>query len=482
MKQKKQKEDILSNIRNGQMVSTRQQLRIVIALSVPAILTQIASIIMQYIDASMVGRLGADDSASIGLVSSTTWLFGSLCFAAAMGFSVQVAQHIGARKNEEARGVLRQSLTAVFLFSLMLTIIGIALSRSLPKLLGGADQIRENATLYFLIYSCSLPIMGLNCLAASMLQCSGNMKIPSILNILMCLMNVVFNALFIFPQYHISVLGFTITIWGVGLGVKGAALGTALAELLTTCFMLYFLCFRTSPFYLKKNESFKPTAECLKKAIRIAFPIGFENFVVCGAMIVSTSIVAPLGIVSIAAHSFAITAESMCYMPGYGIENAATVLVGQSVGAGRKDLSRRFARITVALGMIVMTFTGTVMFFVAPIMISFFTPNLEVQKLGTQILRIEAFAEPMYAAAIVTMGALRGAGDTLIPSIMNFVSMWAVRIPLSYLLAMRIGLKGVWIAMCIELCFRGTILLIRLFREKWLGNIILKQVEIERDI
>lgn len=116
MKQKKQKEDIFSNIRNGQMVSTRQQLRIVIALSVPAILTQIASIIMQYIDASMVGRLGADDSASIGLVSSTTWLFGSLCFAAAMGFSVQVAQHIGARKNEEARGVLRQSLTAVFFF------------------------------------------------------------------------------------------------------------------------------------------------------------------------------------------------------------------------------------------------------------------------------------------------------------------------------------------------------------------------------
>ncbi len=471
MNRLKQKEDILSYVKNGQIVSGRQQLQLVIDLSVPAILAQIASIAMQYIDASMVGRLGAGASASIGLVSSTTWLFGSMCIAAASGFSVQVAQYIGANKNEDARAVLRQSMTAVLLFSLLLTMAGVSISSILPGLLGGEEQIRKNAEVYFFIYICFLPAMGLNSLAGSMLQCSGNMKIPSLLNIMMCILDVILNAVFIFPEYNIRLLHFIITVPGAGLGVKGAALGTAAAELVTACFMIYYLFFKTPAFRLRKSESFKPTAECLKEAIKIAFPIGFENVVVCGAMIVSTRIVAPLGIVAISAHSFAITAESLCYMPGYGIASAATTLVGQSIGAGRKELTRQFARMTLKLGMAVMTFTGVVMYFAAPIMISALTPIKEVQELGTQILRIEAFAEPMYAAAIVASGGLRGAGDTFIPSIMNFVSMWAVRLPLSYLLAIQIGLKGVWIAMCIELCFRGTILLIRLYRETWLRNI-----------
>lgn len=471
MNRLKQKEDILSYVKNGQNVSGRQQLQLVINLSVPAILAQIASIVMQYIDASMVGRLGADASASIGLVSSSTWLFGSLCVAATAGFSVQAAQYIGAKKNEAAREVLRQSITAVLLFSLVLTLAGGSISSVLPGLLGGQEGIRENAEIYFFIYCCSLPAMGMNSLAGSMLECSGNMKIPSLLNIVMCILDVCFNAVMIFPEYKIPILHMVFTIPGAGLGVKGAALGTAMAELITACMMVYYLCFRTPAFRLRKSESFKPTAECLKEAMKIAFPIGFENVVVCGAMIVSTRIVAPLGMIAISAHSFAITAESLCYMPGYGIASAATTLVGQSIGAGRKELTRQFARKTLKLGMVVMTFTGTVMYFAAPIMISVLTPITEIQELGTQILRIEAFAEPMYAAAIVASGGLRGAGDTFIPSIMNFVSMWAVRLPLSYLLAIPFGLKGVWIAMCIELCFRGTILLIRLYREKWLRNI-----------
>lgn len=465
---KKPKTDLLLYIRNGQNISSRKQLRLVFKLSIPAIMAQVTSILMQYIDTSMVGRLGADDSASIGLVSTTTWLFGSLCFAATVGYTVQVAQYIGARKNEKAKEVLRQSFTSVLLFSLLLMVVGLLISGFLPGWLGGLEQIYGNATRYFMIYICFLPAIGLNGLAGGMLQCSGNMKIPSILNALMCGMDVVFNALLIYPQHEMHLLDFKIVIPGADLGVTGAALGTAFAELITACLMLYFLCFRTPALRLKKGESYKSTLECLMRAVRIALPIGFEQFIICGAMIVTTRIVAPLGIIAIAANSFAITAESLCYMPGYGIANAATTLVGQSVGAGRKELTRHLGRIAVLLGMVVMTCTGAVMFFAAPMMISLLSPNLEVQELGTQILRIEAFAEPLYAASIVVSGVLRGTGDTLIPSMMNFFSMWVVRLPLSWLLAKTLGLKGVWIAMCIELCFRGTIFLIRLYQGKWI--------------
>ncbi len=116
----------------------------------------------------------------------------------------------------------------------------------------------------------------------------------------------------------------------------------------------------------------------------------------------------------------------------------------------------------------IMALTGAAMFAGAPFMMSLLTPEEEIRQLGIRILRIEVFAEPLYAASIVASGALRGTGDTMIPSVMNFVSIWFVRIPLALLLVAGCGLSGVWIAMCLELCFRGTIFLIRLYHEKWL--------------
>lgn len=92
---KKGKTDyLLSLIREGKSMTLGQQLRLTAYLSVPAIMAQVSSIAMQYIDASMVGSLGANAAASIGLVSTTTWLFWGLCAAAATGFSVQVAHRI----------------------------------------------------------------------------------------------------------------------------------------------------------------------------------------------------------------------------------------------------------------------------------------------------------------------------------------------------------------------------------------------------
>lgn len=123
-----------------------------------------------------------------------------------------------------------------------------------------------------------------------------------------------------------------------------------------------------------------------------------------------------------------------------------------------------------------MTFTGVLMFIFSPVMFAVLTPNPEVRMLGTQILRIEAFAEPFYAASIVAAGAMRGAGDTRVPSILNLVSMWGVRITAASLLAPRFGLQGVWLAMCGELCIRGVLFLVRLWRGKWLRQTLGEKV------
>lgn len=470
--EKNKKDSLLALIRNGKPMNLRQQLHLTAQLSMPAVIAQVSSIVMQYIDASMVGSLGADASASIGLVSTTTWLFWGVCTSAAMGFSVQVAHHIGAGNTKAARSVLRQSVVVALAFSLILAAVGCGISGPLPGWLGGDVSIAGDASLYFLIFSLFLPALQLNFLAGGMLRCSGNMYIPSILNVLMCVLDVVFNTLLIFPsrEWHLS--GLTLFLPGAGLGVTGAALGTGLAELLTAGLMMWFLCFRSSELKLNTERgSFLPGAACFWKAVRISFPMGCEHVILCGAQILTTVIVAPLGTFAIAANSFAITAESLCYMPGYGIAEAATTLVGQSQGAGRKDLTLRFARITVGMGMAVMTVMGIVMYVAAPLMMDIMTPVAGVQSLGVMALRTEAFAEPMFAASIVAYGVFVGAGDTLVPSVMNLFSIWAVRLTLAAWLAPSMGLQGVWLAMCVELCFRGVIFLVRLQGGKWLGKL-----------
>ena len=188
------------------------------------------------------------------------------------------------------------------------------------------------------------------------------------------------------------------------------------------------------------------------------------------AMVASTVIIAPLGAVAIAANSFAVTAESLCYMPGYGIGDAATTLVGQSIGAGRRDLCRSFAKMTIFLGMGIMALMGAVMYVFAPEMIGMLSPVESIRELGASVLRIEAFAEPFFAASIVGYSICVGAGDTLKPAMMNLGSMWCVRLTLAYALSHHYGLRGVWFAMAVELTFRGAIFLVRIFRGKWLHS------------
>ena len=462
-------EQLTAFIREGRTMTLRQQLLLTIQLSIPSILAELTSIVMQYIDAAMVGSLGAKEAASIGLVSSSLWLLGGVCGAVATGFSVQVAHHIGANDMTQARSVLRQSLLSCLLFGMALLAIGVGVSGNLPTWLGGKGDIVGDSSTYFFIFSLALPILQLDFLASNMIRCSGNMRIPSMINILMCVLDVVFNFLLIFPTRDVTILGASITIPGAGLGVPGAAIGTVIAELVGCLLMMRYMLFKSPLLKLTQERgSYRPTKLCIKKAVRIGLPMGIQHILLCSAYVATTVIVAPLGNIAIAAHSFAITAESLCYMPGYGIADAATTLVGQSMGARRADLMRRFGRITVFMAMVIMGVMGILMYLAAPLMMGLMSPVQEVVTLGSQVLRIEAFAEPLFGAAIVTYGVMVGAGDTIIPAIMNLGSMWLVRISLSLLLVTKMGLVGVWVAMCIELCFRGLIFLWRLFSEKWI--------------
>lgn len=420
------------------------QLRLVWQLSLPAILTQITTIAMQYIDSAMVGALGADASAAIGLVASSTWLFGGVTTAVSAGFSVQVAHRIGAGEDTEARTVVRHGLAAALTLAALLALLGLGICRQLPCWLGGGAEICADASAYFLTFSLMLPFSQLNSLTAGFLQCAGDMVTPSVLNAVMCGLDVVCNALLI-PHF----------------GVLGAGMGTALACALVSLAMAWCCCVRNAQLRLRRSETHAFRPEILKKAFRIGAPVAVQEIAMNGAMVASTMILAPLGAAAIAANSFAVTAESLCYMPGYGVGSAATTLVGRSVGAGDAAQARRYGNICTALGGALMGCTGLLMMIFCPFVFRLLTPVAEVRTLAAQALRIGLLAEPLFGVSIAAAGALRGAGDTLVPSLLNLGSIWIVRLGLSLLLVGKLGLRGMWIAMAIELCVRGALMLWR---------------------
>lgn len=425
------------------------QLRLVWQLSLPAILTQITTIAMQYIDSAMVGALGADASAAIGLVASSTWLFGGVTTAVSTGFSVQVAHRIGAGKDTEARTVVWHGLAAALTLAALLALLGLGICRQLPCWLGGGAEICADASAYFLTFSLMLPFSQLNSLTAGFLQCAGDMVTPSVLNAVMCGLDVVCNALLI-PHF----------------GVLGAGMGTALACALVSLAMGWCCCVRNAQLRLRRGEAHAFRPEILKKAFRIGAPVAVQEIAMNGAMVASTMILAPLGAAAIAANSFAVTAESLCYMPGYGVGSAATTLVGRSVGAGDAVQARRYGNICTALGGALMGCTGLLMMIFCPFVFRLLTPVAEVRTLAAQVLRIGLLAEPLFGVSIAAAGALRGAGDTLVPSLLNLGSIWIVRLGLSLLLVGKLGLRGMWIAMAIELCVRGTLMLWRQLTSK----------------
>lgn len=456
------KDELLHALRGGEDLTRRQQLKLVVLLGGPAMMAQMAGILMQYIDASMVARLGAGAMGSIGLVCSSLWLAMGLCSALATGFYVMASHRVGARKYGEARRVMNVSIPASLAWSIGLGALGWALAPWLPGWLGGEATIQADAARYFRILMLCMPVWQINMLASGLLRSAGNLKVPSMLNIMMCLLDVAFNYVFIFR---------------LGMGVEGAAWGTVAAEAIAMAGLLVCL-FRQKEYKAPKPPSYPPKGgrfsmglqSLLKhsplgeveEAIRLATPMGFERIFLVGAQIASTVIVAPLGTVALAANALGITIESLCYMPGFGIGDAASTLVGQSHGAGRPALVFSFSRITLWLGVGVMTLTGAIMYVGAPALVGLMGPEAEVGSLCAHILRIEAFAEPMYGASIVGYCIFVALGDSKMPCLMNLATIWGIRITLAALLAPTYGLPGVWLAMAIELTVRGLIFLLRL--------------------
>ncbi|NCB01104.1 MAG: MATE family efflux transporter [Spirochaetia bacterium] len=449
---------------------SRSPNRTILSLSWPIILDQSFNTLIQYVDTAMVGSLGAIATAAVAVNASTIWLVNGTLYSFAAAYAVVIARHIGANQPEKIKKSLHQAFLAIIFLSLIVTLLMSVISQHLAIWLGVEQKVIADAISYLTIISLSYPFLITFMFLSNIIRSSGDTKTPLISNIFTNVVNVVGNFILIFPSRTIELFGKELNIYGAGMGVKGAAIATFTSHLLSATILFIVIITKESDVKVKLNEiKLKFDKVITRHVFRVGIPMALERITLSSGQIVLTVLITHLGTASLAAHHLAITAESITFMPVSGFSVAAATLVAQSLGAGKKELAKDFAKRVLTYGIALMSATGLFLYLAAPQLMSFFTNDQTVIALGARVLRIEAFAQPFFAMSIVIGGILRGAGDTKWPFIYSIIGMWIVRLLPAYILITFFNgnLVIAWSCMVADLFVRGLLNLYRYKKGQW---------------
>ena len=441
----------------------------IVLLAWPILVEQILTSLVQVIDTAMVGSMGAVATASVSISQSPNMLINGVIMALGVGFTSMIARSVGANDFARAKLLVRQAILAVFSLAIPLTFVLLALARKIPIWMGGAPEILDSAETYNRIIALSLCFRCLTMVLTSIYRGYGDSHTPMKVNIAVNLLNVVGNFLMIFPTRQLNVLGFEFTMFGFGWGVAGAAASTSISSTIGACILLVRCFSKKSSMQINIKDGFAPNWKELKIVVKLGLPAMLQRFAMSSASIIVTSTVASLGTVAVAAQSLAGTAESLSFMPGFAFGTAVTTLFGQSLGANRPDKAHDYLIKTIKLGTVVMALMTAILFFGSTVIMSFFTPDAEVIKHGSVLLKILAIIQIPQMIAFCISGALNGAGDTKSPLFVTFFSMWGVRI-LGIIICVRIlgmGLYALCVCMCCDNVVRCLLFILRYKQGKW---------------
>ncbi len=447
-------------------------LRSIAALAWPAMIEQALQTIVQYADSAMVGRLGVQATAAVGLTTTVTWLTNSPLWALGIGVLACIAKAVGEKDERKTRSAAMQAIWMALIGGAVLLLLTEWMAPFLPGWLNADPEIRREGYLYYAIVCVPMMFRALSVILGSALRASGDARTPMLVNLGMNLINIVLNLFMIFPTRIVSLGGFTFTLPGFGWGVSGAAIATAVSVVFSGSMMLWRVLKNPilSPKKLKiqkKRELWdgKTMLEC----VRVGLPVALQNLGVFSGQVVFSAQVTALGKTALATHSLAITAEQAFYIPGFGMQAAASTLSGIALGERDEKKLDRITRMVLAISVMLMTVTGGILFLFPQAMMSIFTSDRAVIEAGGRILRIVACSEPLYGAMIIFEGIYQGVGQTKYPFAVALATMWIARIggTLICLRVFGLGLTAVWGCMVADNVSRAVLLGIRFYSGRW---------------
>ena len=427
-------------------------LSMLVRLALPAVVQQLLSSLLQYVDTAMVGHLGEASTAAVSTSTSVNWLVHSLPYGFTIGLLSLTAQAYGRGDQDEMKRLAALGCRVVLGFGVILTVLCLAVSPFLPVWMQAAPEIRENASVYFFIVSVPLLFFVANSVFASAMQAVKDTRTPMIINAASNLLNVFLNWLLIYR---------------FAMGTVGAALATSISTAVGGIGM--FAAFRRKKeLYFPIREVFRPARDLFTRILTIALPVMGTNIVSCMGYIVFAGMVSGMGVTIFAAHSIALTAEEIFYLAGYGIRTASSALIG--IAIGEKDLRkfRNVRSVSLWLTVTLMLFNGLVLFLTAHPLMRIFTNSEEVAALGTRVLRLVAFSEPFFGLMVAWEGISYGTGKTRAVFVIESASMWGVRI-LCTALVIRAGygLDAVWCCMIADNITKAAALTIYGLRQNY---------------
>lgn len=410
----------------------KEILRTLIALSIPTLLEEVLSTLLQYVDTAMVGRLGEQATASVSVTTTVTWLVNSISFAASVAVLALISKAVGSGDKKLIRKLSEQALLLTVVFGVLTGTISVLLSPYIPVWMGAEEAIREQASTYFMIVSLPMVFRSANIILGAAIRGTKDTKTPMFISFGSNLLNAALNYLLIYPA---------------GLGVKGAAIASAISY--TLAGLLMFFVYRRKELLHWEWRQFRAERDLLRECADIGLPVLLTNLASCMGYVVFAGLVSGMGTTIFAAHSIAVTAETIFYIPGYGLRTATSTLVGISLGEQNEEKLSMVSRLSILLTVGMMFLSGVVLYFVSYPLMCLFTPVEEVASLGAQMLRLVAFSEPFFGLMIVLEGIFYGMGRTRYVFVAETGSMWGIRILFTFLCVRVWGLdlRAVWSCM-----------------------------------
>lgn len=418
----------------------KENLHQLITLAFPVVVEEIMSTLLQYVDTAMVGRLGAKATSAVSLTSTVNWLIFSFFSSFAIAIGAIISKAVGAKEEIQIKKASTLSLVLSLVFGFIVAFLATSLSPYITKWMNASPEIQKDASSYFFIISLAIPFRAFIILASSTMRAVKDTKTPMVINLTANILNIFLNYLFIYT---------------LALGVNGAAIATFISYTIASIVMAIIWLRR--PLIGFERKYLKGEKNLIKETFSIALPAVMTNATSCFAHIVFASLVSSMGTVIFAAHSIALSAETIFYVPGYGLRTATSTLIGISVGEKDKDKFNVVERQSIFLTVVMMAFTGLLLYLFATPIMGFFTPDKSVIKEGSRILKLIAFTEPLFGLMIVSEGIYYGLGDTKFPFFIETFGAWGIRI-LFTIIALRVlnvDLFGVWICMALDNSFRS---------------------------
>ena len=440
---------------------------IILSLAWPTMLEELMQTAVQYIDTAMGGSLGTHATAAVGATTTVNWLISSTISALSIGFLAYIARARGEEDGEKAKRAAAQAVLMVLIVGSLFPVLVLSLSGMIPVWMQVDRVIQTLASQYFFIlYIPMLPRTALN-IFGTVLRAAGDTKTPMKIGLAVNAVNVALNALLIYPTREITVFGDTVWMYSAGWGVLGAAAASAIAYTIGGIFITAVLW--RHPLVSPIGQRLKPDREILRPCLKVAFPNMLQRFGTSLGYVAFASMINALGEVATAAHTIANTVESGFYIPGYGMQTAASTLAGNAYGARDRKRMKELASMFIPIEIVLMIFSGGALFAFAPVLVEIFSDSPEVIALGTTVLRMVAVSEPFYGFSIIIEGLMVGVGKTKLPLVYNFIGMWGVRMLGTFICTkiLGYGLVSAWACMIAHNLLLFVLYLISYFRGAW---------------